>query len=286
MKILILGGDGMLGRHFFNYFQAQHEVRVTLRQELTISNAGGLFDKNNAYDKTDVRDKKRLDEIFNDFNPQVVINAAGIVKQSEKIKDIALTLEVNAVFPHHLAILCKMVGARLIHLSTDCVFSGKKGNYIESDQPDAEDLYGRSKFLGEVSGEECLTLRKSVIGRELFGKLGLLEWFLNQKDKVKGFTKAIYSGFTTREISRIIERIVTDYPTASGLYHVSSDPISKYDLLALIKKYFGLTVEVLQDENFVCDRSLNSDKFRKEFNYHPPTWEEMIKELAEEYKKL
>ena len=170
----------------------------------------------------------------------------------------------------------------MIHLSTDCVFSGKKGNYREDDPSDALDLYGKSKYLGEVNEHHCVTLRTSMIGREIYRKKSLLEWFLAQKGSIKGFKKAIFSGFTTKELSRIIEMILTQYPDASGIYHVSSDPISKFDLLSLIKDGLKLPVEIIPDRSFVCDRSLDSSRFRQEFNYNPPTWEEMIKELCKD----
>jgi dTDP-4-dehydrorhamnose reductase len=190
------------------------------------------------------------------------------------------SLEINAIFPHKLALLCKAIGAHMVHQSTDCVFSGNKGNYQESDPSDAEDLYGRSKFLGEVHDNHCLTLRTSMIGRELSRKQGLLEWFLAQQGMVKGFRNAIFSGFTTLELSRIIENLLVNYPEAAGVYHVSSETISKFDLLVLIKEKMGLAVEVISDEAVHCDRSLDSTRFRKEFNYTPPTWEFMIEELS------
>jgi dTDP-4-dehydrorhamnose reductase len=170
-------------------------------------------------------------------------------------------------------------------MSTDCVFSGKKGNYQESDPSDAEDLYGRSKYLGEVHDSHCVTLRTSIIGKELSRKQGLLEWFLAQTGSVRGFKNAIFSGFTTLEFSRIIEKILTEYPKNSGIYHVSSDPISKFDLLALINKEMGLDIEIIPTEEPRLDRSLDSTGFRREFNYTPPTWKQMIEELSKTLKE-
>ena len=170
----------------------------------------------------------------------------------------------------------------MIHLSTDCVFSGASGNYREDDPSDATDLYGKSKYLGEVSEQNCLTLRTSMIGNELFRRKSLLEWFLAQKGSIRGFKKAIFSGFTTLELSRIIEMMIVRFPGASGLYHVSSEPISKYDLLNLIKTKLKLPIKILPDESFFCDRSLDSSKFRDEFDYQPPTWEEMVDELSQD----
>jgi dTDP-4-dehydrorhamnose reductase len=164
-------------------------------------------------------------------------------------------------------------------LSTDCIFSGKKGSYLESDPSDAEDLYGKTKYLGEVHEANSLTLRTSIIGRELSRHTSLLDWFLAQAGTVKGFTNAIYTGFTTLEMSRIIEKMLLEYPDASGVYQVSSDPINKYELLLLIREKLGLDIEIIPDDAFCCDRSLDSSRFRTEFNYTPPTWPAMIEEL-------
>lgn len=279
MRILILGGDGMLGHQLFKHLQSGHEARVTLRQDIESYAEFGIFNSQNSYDIIDVRNIERLIEVLTDFRPQAVVNAVGIVKQRPAARESIPSLETNAIFPHRLALLCKAIDARMVHLSTDCVFSGNKGNYQESDRSDAEDLYGRSKFLGEVHDSHCMTLRTSMIGRELTRKQGLLEWFLVQKKVVKGFRNAIFSGFTTMELSRIIENLLVNHPEASGVYHVSSDPISKFNLLVLIKEKMDLAVEVIPDEAVRCDRSLDSSRFRREFSYIPPTWEFMIEEL-------
>ncbi|MBA3005559.1 MAG: SDR family oxidoreductase [Proteobacteria bacterium] len=279
MRLLILGGDGMLGHQLLKSLAPGHEVKVTLRQDLEAYAPYRLFDNDNAYTGIDVRSLERLAEVFADFRPQAVINAVGIVKQRPTAKESIPSLEINSLLPHRLSILCRAVGARLIHLSTDCIFSGRKGNYQEDDPSDAEDLYGKTKFLGEVHDSHCLTLRTSIIGRELSRHKSLLEWFLAQTGTVKGFTKAIYTGFTTMEMGRIIENMLVDHPEASGVYQVSSDPINKYDLLLLFREKLSHQVEILPDETFCCDRSLDSTRFRKEFVYTPPTWEAMIEEL-------
>lgn len=282
MRILILGGDGMLGHRLFQSLRSRHDAKVTLRKALADYESFGLFDERSAFDQVEVLDQDRLLDVFSQFRPEAVVNCIGIVKQRSTAKESIPSLEINALLPHRLALLCKAAGARLVHLSTDCVFSGKTGNYRESDPSDAEDLYGKSKFLGEVHDGHCLTLRTSIIGRELSRNKSLLEWFLAQSGSVKGFKNAIYTGFATYEMSRIIETMLTDHPEASGVYQVSSDPISKYDLLILVKKMMDLDVEIIPDRTFVCDRSLNSDRFRAEFNYQPPSWEEMIRELAKD----
>lgn len=279
MKILILGGDGMLGHQLFSHLQPRHEVRCTLRQDLSAYEEFGLFSSDNVYTGIDVRSLDRLVDVLADFRPEAVVNCVGIVKQRPTAKESIPSLEINALLPHKLTVLCQGIGARLVHLSTDCVFSGKKGNYQESDSSDAEDIYGKTKFLGEVHDEHCLTLRTSIIGRELTRKKSLLEWFLAQKGTIKGYKNAIFSGFTTLEMSRIIETMLIDHPAASGVYHVSSEPINKYDLLLLFRDKLDHDLEILPDETFHCDRSLDSTRFREEFNFSPPSWEIMIEEL-------
>lgn len=283
MRILILGGDGMLGHQLMLWLQLRHEVYVTLRQDLSAYQKYGIFTPENSFCNIDMRLPELLTEnVFTSFHPDVVINCIGIIKQRSDASESIPSLDLNALLPHRLSKICKAIDSRFIHFSTDCVFSGKKGNYVENDHSDAEDLYGQTKFLGEVYDSHCLTLRTSIIGRELSRKLSLLEWFLSQKESVKGFRKAVFSGFTTLEIGRIIENLLVNYPEASGLYHVSSDPINKYDLLNLFQKKFDLDITIEEDETFLCDRSLNSSKFRKDFNYTPPSWEKMIDELSKQ----
>ncbi|MCM2264346.1 MAG: SDR family oxidoreductase [Desulfuromonadales bacterium] len=282
MKILILGGDGMLGHQLLTSLLPRHEVRVTLRQDLEAYREHGLFTPANAYAGVDVRSLERLTEVVADFQPAAVINAVGIVKQRPTARESIPSLEINALLPHRLAVLCRAAGARLVHLSTDCVFSGKTGHYRDDDPSDAEDLYGKSKFLGEVHDNRCLTLRTSIIGRELARKKSLLEWFLAQSGPVKGFTNAIYSGFTTPEMSRIIEMLLVKHPDAHGVYQVSSEPINKYELLLLFRDKFGKEIDIVPDAEFKCDRSLDSRRFRQVFDYAPPSWEAMIEELAGE----
>ncbi|MBW2574981.1 MAG: SDR family oxidoreductase [Deltaproteobacteria bacterium] len=284
MRILILGGDGMLGHQLFKHLKSNHDVRVTLRKDLVAYKRFMLFSKENTYPGIDVRSPGKLAEVLSDFHPDAVVNATGIVKQLPEASESIPSIEINALFPHRLALLCKDISARMIHLSTDCVFSGKKGNYKESDTSDADDLYGRTKFLGEVTEQHCLTLRTSMIGLELSRKKNLLEWFLAQKGTVNGYKKVIFSGFTTLELSRIIENMILNYPEANGIYHVSSEPISKFDLLYLIKEGLKLSIEIIPDESTACDRSLDSVRFRQEVGYTPPTWKEMVSELCEDIR--
>lgn len=284
MRILILGGDGMLGHRLLLHLRQRHDVRVTLRGPLADYARHGLFHASNAFDGVDVRIPERIERVVAQFHPEALINATGIVKQRAESKESIVSIEVNALLPHRLAMLCSERGIRLVHMSTDCVFSGKTGNYREEDFPDADDLYGRSKLLGELHEAPCLTLRTSIIGRELSRKTGLLEWFLAQSGSIKGFRNAIFSGFTTNEMARIIERVLTDFPSAHGVYQISSAPISKYELLSLIKSKLGVVTEILPDDAFLCNRSLESIRFRREFGYTPPSWETMIDELAASMK--
>jgi dTDP-4-dehydrorhamnose reductase len=284
MRVLIVGGDGMLGHELFNHFVKHHDTRVTLHRELAAYEQFRLFTNGNAYAGIDVRFDPPLLEVLAAFQPQAVINAVGIVKQREAAHEYIPSIEINALLPHRLALLCRAIGARLVHVSTDCVFSGKKGNYRDDAPSDAEDLYGKSKFLGEVRDTHAITLRTSMIGPELARKTSLLEWFLAQRGTVNGFTKAIFSGFSTMELARIIETVL-EFPAASGVYNVSSEPISKHDLLVLIKEKMRLPIEIVPDGAFQCDRSLDSTCFRAEFHYTPPVWEAMIDELARELKR-
>ena len=271
----------MLGHCLFQHLRDRHEVRVTLRRSLASYGEFKLFDAGSSYPEIDVRDPDRLIEVIAEFAPVALVNCAGIVKQRSDAKAHVPSLEINSLFPHRLASMARLGGARLIHLSTDCVFSGSGGNYRETDASDATDLYGRSKFLGEVTEAPCLTLRTGMLGPELGRKTGLLEWFIAQRGKsIKGFRRAIFTGFTTMETSRIVERLLVDNPTVAGLYHVSSAPISKYDLLRKINEALGLDIQIAPDEDFHCDRSLDSSQFRKAFAYVPPTWDEMVAELA------
>ena len=284
MRILILGGDGMLGHRLLNDLSKDHDVRATLRMEWPAYKRYPLFTHENSYTGVDVRVTDRVIGVLADFHPEAVVNAVGVVKQRPDGLDAIPNLEINALLPHRLAAICNAVGAHLIHISTDCVFSGRRGHYSESDEPDPIDVYGHSKLLGEIVHPGCITLRTSIIGRELTRKTSLLEWFLAQKGSVRGYKNAIFSGFTTTEMSRIVERLLTDFPESSGIYHVSSNPISKFDLLSMIKKKFELPIELVPDHEFRCDRSLDSTRFRKDFGYSPPSWEAMTDTLAAEFR--
>ncbi|MGC4099094.1 MAG: SDR family oxidoreductase [Nitrospira sp.] len=281
MRILILGGDGMLGHQLLRHLRGRHDVRVTLKLNREVYEACRLLEPETAFYGVDLKQTDSLLQVLAEFRPEAVVNAVGIVKQRSEAKAVAPSLEINSLLPHRLALLCRTIEARLIHFSTDCVFSGRKGHYRETDQPDAEDIYGRTKLLGEVVEPHCVTLRTSMIGPELSRKHGLLEWFLAQRGQtVKGFTKAIFSGFPTSELVRIVELVLTDVPTIHGLYHVAARPISKYDLLTLVQDRLRFPVTIERDEIFECNRSLDASRFNKDTGYSPPAWETMIDGMA------
>ena len=283
MRLLILGGSGMLGHQLWRSLHAQHDIWVTLRRPAADFAPYHLFDEAKSIQVNDITDDTALGQALAQAKPDAVINCVGLIKQRDEASDEALAVRVNAEFPHRLAKRCDETGARLIHFSTDCVFAGTRGNYTEDDPADATDLYGQSKHRGEVTGPQCVTLRTSVIGHELGTNLGLLDWFISQRSQtINGFKKAIYSGFTTLEMARIIERILTRHPRLSGLWHVASEPISKFDLLQLCREKLGWEGIIEPNDEFVCDRSLNGDRFNEATGYKPPGWQAMISELAQQ----
>ncbi len=284
MRLLILGGDGMLGHQLLRSLAPRHDARATLRREVGAYAQYGLFTKESAYGGVDALRQETVLQVLADFRPEAVVNAIGIVKQRGLAHEAIPSLEVNALFPHRLALACRTAGARLVHMSTDCVFSGRKGSYTEADPSDATDLYGRTKYLGEVAEPHCLTLRTSIIGLELAHKASLVEWFLSQRGPVRGFRRAVYCGLTTREMARVIEKILVDHPGLSGVIHVASAPITKYDLLKQLARRTGRDVRIDADDTFACDRSLRADAFEAATGYRAPSWDEMLVELAEEIR--
>jgi len=285
MKILILGGNGMLGHHFLSAWQHRHDVKVTLRN-VPSNYASGLFNADNSFGGIDVSSLEALEPVLKTFRPEAVVNAIGVTKQRADGSSVIPTIEINALFPHRLASLCARYKARMVHMSTDCIFSGKTGFYDEQAVSDAQDLYGRSKFLGEVDQAHVVTLRKSTIGLELAGAHGLVEWFLAQRGSIKGFRKAIYSGLISTELANVIEDILVNQPTLNGVWNVASMPISKYDLLVQLSGRLGRTdIEIEPDDSFVCDRSLNGAAFQRQTGYIAPSWEVMLDKLADQIKE-
>jgi dTDP-4-dehydrorhamnose reductase len=285
MKILILGGAGMLGHQLLRMWGGRHEVRVTLRGPLADYQRFGLFDPGTAYDRIEATDLGAVDTVLGTFRPEVLVNCVGIVKQRSEAKAAIPSIEINALLPHRLRELCEAHAARLIHISTDCVFSGRTGGYVEGDIPDPVDLYGRSKLLGEVDHAPALTVRTSIVGLELSRFTGLVEWFLAERGIIHGFTGAIYSGLSTRELARAIEHVLVHTPDLSGIWQVASAPITKYDLLVELARRLGRTdVAIEADAGFVCDRSLNGRAFEARTGYRVASWDVMLDELANDIR--
>ncbi|KJS03936.1 MAG: dTDP-4-dehydrorhamnose reductase [Peptococcaceae bacterium BRH_c4a] len=259
------------------------EVYATVRSSKELSGWSPSDRMKKVRSNVDIHRSDSLAKVFAEIKPDLVVNCVGIIKQVPEAQDPLTTITVNALLPHSIALLCDAAGARMIHVSTDCVFDGKKGGYTESDFSNATDLYGRTKYLGEVTYPHCITLRTSIIGHELKGYYGLVEWFLGRKGKVRGFRKAVYSGLPTFELSRIISDYIIPNPEMTGLYHVSSNPISKFELLKLISIQYGKEVIIEPDDSFTIDRSLDSSKFRSLTNYSPPTWTELVHEMYKDY---
>jgi dTDP-4-dehydrorhamnose reductase len=262
VRLLVLGGSGMLGHQLVASWRGRHDVHATERREL------------------DALDPAAVRAVVERIRPQVVINAIGVVKQ--RTADPIASIATNALFPHQLAAICAACEARLVLLGTDCVFSGKVGGYRESDAPDPEDLYGRTKLLGEVIAPHVITLRSSIIGLERANNLGLVEWFLAQRGPIKGFRKAIFSGFSTIEMARILELVAAS--DRHGLYHVASTPIDKYSLLVGLRDRLGRDLAITPDDTFACDRSLDATRFHADFDYTPPAWDAMLDELASQIR--
>ena len=275
---MIIGVAGMLGHSVFRVFSEdpRFEVWGTARDY----GERALFadaDHGRLVVGLDVLNHDAVVEAFNKIRPELVINCVGLVKQLAISADPLNALPINAILPHRLAQLCDLARARLIHVSTDCVFSGRSGRYRESDISDAVDLYGKSKFIGELHQlPHAVTLRTSLIGHELVSKRGLVDWFLSQQGQVKGYSHAIFSGLPSVELARVMRDFVLPHPELSGVYHVSAKPIAKLDLLQLIAELYGKKIVIVPDAEVTIDRSLNSDRFREATGYVAPEWPELI----------
>ena len=283
MRVLILGAGGMLGHKLWQVFQDRFETWGTVRGRSGDFLALAEPSLRRIIQGTDAANMDSVISALARARPDAVVNCIGIIKQLPEAKDRLTSILINSLFPHRLAQLCMAAGTRLIHVSTDCVFSGRKGNYREDDFPDADDLYGRSKFLGEVTGDGCLTMRTSIVGRSLHPGPALIDWFIGQRSKsANGYARVMYSGLTTLALAEVMADVVENHSQLSGLWHVSSDPISKYDLLGLVNRAFDLGVEIRKDEDTVSDRSLDSSRFRQATGYRPPTWPEMVVQMAKD----
>ena len=282
MKVMILGVTGMLGNAMFRVLSERADLAVygtartnSARQHFSDNFSGRIIVG------TDVENNDSLVRAFAAVRPDVVVNCVGLVKQLADTNDPLQAVPINTLLPHRLAALCQAAGARLVHISTDCVFSGVKGNYLETDFPDAYDLYGRSKLLGEVDYPHAITLRTSIIGHELSGHRSLVNWFLAQQRAVKGFTRAIFSGLPTVELATVVRDVVIPLKELHGLYHVSAKPINKFDLLQMLAQAYRKNIEINPSEELVIDRSLNSDRFKEATGYAPPEWPTLIQRMCE-----
>lgn len=281
MRVLVLGAAGMLGHKLVQRLSTTCDVWATLRAPKRSFLRYGLIDAQRLIDGIDVTNWDAIVGVMAAVRPDAVINCVGIIKQLPTAHDPVTSLRVNSLLPHRLQRLGVAAGARLVHVSTDCVFSGRKGMYTEQDESDALDLYGRTKFLGETAGPGALTIRTSIIGRELASASGLVEWLLSQRGRtVKGYRRAIYSGFTTDVLCRIVLSVLERHPDLHGTIHVSSEPINKYDLLLLIRDAYKLDVEIAPDDEVTIDRSLDSARFRTLTGFVPPSWADMVAEMA------
>lgn len=282
MKVLVLGATGMLGNAMLRVFakSAGFDVVGSVRSPAVLKTLPADIVER-VVCGVDVENIDSLTSLFARAKPDIVINCVGLVKQLAEAGDPLAAIPINALLPHRLARLCVVAGARLIHMSTDCVFAGTKGMYTEADTPDATDLYGRSKLMGEVDYPNAITLRTSIIGHELNGARSLVGWFLAQEGSVKGFKRAIFSGLPTVEIARLIRDFVIPHPELHGLYHVSADPVNKFDLLKLVAQVYGKSIEIVPDEKFVIDRSLNSSRFRLATGYKPEPWPELVRAMRD-----
>lgn len=287
-RVLVLGASGMLG-HKLCHVLPEHglEVLTTVRgRSDRLARFGHFFRHCFLVEGVDALDGERVEQVVRELRPAWIVNGVGIVKQLPEAEDRYLSVAVNSLLPHRLARVAAECGAHVVHFGTDCVFDGTRGLYRETDPSDAKDLYGRSKYLGETDEREpaALTLRSSIVGQEIGApKTGLIEWFLAQAGKsVKGFARAVYTGLTTREMARLVARLIVEQRRLVGTRQVASAPITKHDLLGLVRDAYGLPVEIVRDETFVCDRSLVMDRFRTEVGYAPPDWPTMIREMAAE----
>ena len=280
LRVLVLGASGMLGSAMMRVLS--EDSRLSIFGTERASSACRFFSPEIAehiFSGSDVGQHDSLVKLFTGVRPDVVINCIGLVKQLADADDPLVALPLNAMLPHRLSRLCELIDARLVHISTDCVFSGVKGNYRESDSPDAKDLYGRSKLLGEVSDPHAITLRTSIIGHELQSKHGLIDWFLSQGKRCKGYTQAMFSGFPTVVLAQIIRDVVIPKPEISGVYHVAAQPISKYALLKLVADVYGKDIQIIPDDQLVIDRSLNANRFQEATGYVPHQWPDLIKAM-------
>ncbi len=281
MRVLVLGASGMLGNAMLRVLSQQHDFAVygTLRSANMALHE--LAPRAQLLHGIHADQPDSLISAFTQSRPQVVINCVGLVKQLAGAEDALEAIPINGLLPHRLAKLCELTQARLVHISTDCVFSGNQGNYRESDLPDAQDLYGRSKLIGEACYRHSITLRTSIIGHELGRDHGLVGWFLSQQGRVKGYTEAIFSGLPTCELARVVRDFVIPNTGIHGLYHVAAEPISKHDLLQIVNREYGKNLKIEPDDQVKINRSLDASRFREATGYVASAWPDLIAQMRE-----
>jgi len=282
MKILILGGDGMIGHKMDQVLSVQnHEIVISIREkkDLTLKS---ISSKSKVFFNDFLKDN--ILDFLVKVNPDVIINAIGVTIRRGSTKNISDTIYLNSFFPHQLSNWAVAFKKRLIHFSTDCVFSGSEGSYLEDTTPDALDYYGKTKGLGEVNSKSSLTIRSSMIGPELFNKTELFEWIINNKEKeINGFSRVMYSGVTTVYMAKLVADLIDNHKNLSGIYNVASKPISKFELLRLINDNFDLGLIINDDKTVISNKTLNASKIEKEIGLQPPSWDELIFELKKDY---
>ncbi len=289
MKIMILGANGMLGHCLLRSLSKYgHEMTGTLRdtpETVSVSIGTNVV---RLIGGISVDQEGVVEHILDSERPDVVVNCVGVVKQLSAAKDPLVSISINAMFPHRLARSCAERDIRMIHFSTDCVFSGTAGPYSEASRPDPQDIYGLTKLLGEVNTPNALTIRTSIIGHEL-GKegAGLVSWIMRSRStRVSGFARALYTGVTTDFMAEAVHRLITDFPELCGVWHLAADAISKYDLVCLMNEIYGLNMTVDRDETFVCDRRLDSALFRRRTSIVPPPWRDMLVQMHANHLKF
>ena len=286
MKVLIVGATGMLGYSLFSNLSDYPELDV-YGSVRNIKGKEPFFSehRDKVFVDVEVSDTVSIEAIIDKIKPNVVLNCIGLIKQHGISKQHIDSIAINSLLPHQLASICERHNAKFIHFSTDCVFSGQKGEYLESDKPDAQDLYGKSKRLGEVDYSPHLTLRTSIIGHELASNVSLIDWFLSQKNTTKGFSKAIFSGLPTCVIARLLAENILPRPELTGLYHLSVEPVDKLTLLQLVAEIYNKDIVIEGSTDLIIDRSLNSDRLRKLIDFNIPSWETLITDMNSDYQK-
>lgn len=284
MRVLVLGASGMIGSTVLRILSEKKDWEVfgSVRDE-GVKRFFSASIGERLHAGIDVEQQYSLVNVLDQIRPDVVVNCAGLTKHKPAAEDPLVSIPINTLMPHRLAGLCKLIGARLIHVSTDCVFSGEKGGYTEDDFADARDVYGKSKALGEVLYSHTITLRTSTIGHELQSQYGLLDWFLSQERQCKGYNRAIFSGLPTVVFAQIVRDVVIPHQELSGLYHVAAKPITKFDLLKMIADVYGKAIDIVPDDRLAIDRSLDAKRFYLATGYVAPEWPELIK-LMHAYK--